>query len=50
MKCKTCGKEFVRSNKRNKKKFKFCSSNCYWKYHLKDILKNKVAESKKEET
>ena len=38
-KCLNCGKEFVKSNKRKRKNYKYCCSKCYWEYHLKDILK-----------
>ena len=40
-KCLNCGGEF----KKNNKNHKYCSSKCYWEYHLKDIL-NKMNELK----
>lgn len=39
MKCLNCGKEFLRSKKKGKRHYKYCSPKCYWKYHLKDVLK-----------
>ena len=36
MKCLNCGKEFIRKTGKN---YKYCSSKCYWQYHLKDILR-----------
>ena len=39
MKCLNCGKEFVRRKKKRNRNIKYCSSKCYWEYHLKDILK-----------
>lgn len=39
-KCKNCGKEFIKKDKGRKyRNYMFCSSKCYWEYHLKDILK-----------
>lgn len=38
-KCKNCGKEFIKKNKKRNKNYMYCSSKCYWQYHLKDILK-----------
>lgn len=38
-KCLNCGKEFKRIKKRTKRNIKYCCSECYWQYHLKDILK-----------
>ena len=38
MKCLNCGKEFIRKKKKGNRNIKYCSSKCYWEYHLKDIL------------
>ena len=36
--CKNCGNEFIRKNSKERH-YLYCSALCYWKYHLKDILK-----------
>ena len=38
-KCLNCGKDFKKQDKKRNRHFKYCSANCYWKYHLKDIIK-----------
>ena len=39
MKCLNCGKEFTRRNKKGNRHIKYCSVECYWKHHLRDVLK-----------
>ena len=40
--CKNCGKPFQRQVKgKHKKNYMYCSSKCYWEWHLRDILKKK---------
>ena len=44
IRCKNCGKEFKTTNKckkdkRGNRNYLYCCIDCYWQYHLKDILK-----------
>lgn len=38
LKCLNCGKNFIKRKSKHNKNIKYCSSKCYWEYHLKDIL------------
>lgn len=46
-KCRNCSKEFVVKKRKKDKNFMYCSSKCYWEYHLRDILKKEVMNVEK---
>lgn len=37
--CLNCGKEFLYRRSKNIRNYKYCSSKCYWEYHLKHYIK-----------
>lgn len=45
--CKNCGKEFLPSKKKGKRNYMYCSSKCYWEFHLKDILRKRDVDHEK---
>ena len=38
--CKQCGKEFIGKDNGKEKKRLFCSADCFFKWHCKDIIKS----------
>ena len=48
--CKKCGNEFIpRKRAKYRGNYMYCSKECYWKYHLKDILKGGDDNAPKDE-